>query len=162
MQRVLLSLAALAVVSMAAAQPFVWPNAWTAAEPGEAAYGGTFRDSAISDPRTFNPIISAEQNQVVDLADATTLIQQGPDSDAFIPYMAESFAISEDGLVVTINVREGMKWSDGEDITAQDFYLTYLAETSPTWPRQTPTSVPTASTAGSSATPRSRRSSSTT
>ena len=90
MKRVLLSLAALAAVSMAAAQPFVWPNAWTAAEPGEAAYGGTFRDSAISDPRTFNPIVSAEQNQVVDLADATTLIQQGPDSDAFIPYMAES------------------------------------------------------------------------
>src|SRR6056297_837569 len=131
MKRVLLSLAALAAVSMAAAQPFVWPNAWTAAEPGEAAYGGTFRDSAISDPRTFNPIVSAEQNQVVDLADATTLIQQGPDSDAFIPYMAESFEISDDGLVVTIDVREGMKWSDGEDITAQDFYLTYLAETDP-------------------------------
>ena len=131
MKRVLLSLAALAAVSMAAAQPFVWPNAWTAAEPGEAAYGGTFRDSAISDPRTFNPIVSAEQNQVVDLADATTLIQQGPDSDAFIPYMAENFEISDDGLVVTIDVREGMKWSDGEGITAQDFYLTYLAETDP-------------------------------
>jgi len=131
MKRVLLSLAALAVVSMAAAQPFVWPNAWTAAEPGEAEFGGTYRSYAISDPRTFNPLISAEENDVVDNADATTLIQQGPDSDAFIPYMAESFDVSEDGLVVTINVREGMKWSDGEDITAQDFYLTYLAETDP-------------------------------
>ena len=131
MKRVLLSLAALAVVSMAAAQPFVWPNAWTAAEPGEAQYGGTFRSYAISDPRTFNPLVSAEENDVVDNANATTLIQQGPDSDAFIPYMAESFDVSEDGLVVTIDVREGMKWSDGEDITAQDFYLTYLAETDP-------------------------------
>jgi peptide/nickel transport system substrate-binding protein len=131
MKRILLSLAALAVVSMAAAQPFVWPNAWTAAEPGEAAYGGTYRAYAISDPRTFNPLVSAEENDVVDNADATTLIQQGPDSDAFIPYMAESFDVSDDGLVVTIDVREGMKWSDGEDITAQDFYLTYLAETDP-------------------------------
>jgi peptide/nickel transport system substrate-binding protein len=131
MKRLLLSLAALAVVSMAAAQPFVWPNAWTAAEPGEAQFGGTYRSYAISDPRTFNPLVSAEENDVVDNADATTLIQQGPDSDAFIPYMAESFDVSEDGLVVTINVREGMKWSDGEDITAQDFYLTYLAETDP-------------------------------
>jgi peptide/nickel transport system substrate-binding protein len=121
----------LAVVSMAAAQPFVWPNAWTSAEPGEAQFGGTFRSYAISDPRTFNPLISAEENDVVDNADATTLIQQGPDSDAFIPYMAESFAVSDDGLVVTLNVRQGMKWSDGEDITAQDFYLTYLAETDP-------------------------------
>lgn len=131
MKKVLLTLAALAVVSMAAAQPFVWPNAWTSAEPGEAEYGGTYRGSALSDPRTFNPFVSAEENDVVDAADATTLIQQGPDSDAFIPYMAESFTISDDGLVVTINVRQGMKWSDGEDITAADFYLTYLAETDP-------------------------------
>ncbi len=131
MKKVLLTLAALAVVSMAAAQPFVWPNAWTSAEPGEAEYGGTYRGSALSDPRTFNPFVSAEENDVVDAADATTLIQQGPDSDAFIPYMAESFTISDDGLVVTIDVRQGMKWSDGEDITAADFYLTYLAETDP-------------------------------
>ncbi len=131
MKKVLLSLAALAVVSMAAAQPFVWPNAWTAAEPGEAQFGGTYRSYAISDPRTFNPFVSAEQNDIVDAADATTLIQQGPDSDAFIPYMAESFDVSDDGLVVTLNVRQGMKWSDGEDITAEDFYLTYLAETDP-------------------------------
>lgn len=131
MKKVLLTLAALAVVSMAAAQPFVWPNAWTAAEPGEAQYGGTFRSYAISDPRTFNPFVSAEENDVVDAADATTLITQGPDSDAFIPYMAESYEVSEDGLNVTITVREGMKWSDGDDITAADFYLTYLAETDP-------------------------------
>ena len=131
MKKALLILAALAVVSMAAAQPFVWPNAWTSAEPGEAEYGGTYRGSALSDPRTFNPFVSAEANDVVDAADATTLIQQGPDSDAFIPYMAESFTISDDGLVVTIDVRQGMKWSDGEDITAADFYLTYLAETDP-------------------------------
>jgi len=131
MKKALLILAALAVVSMAAAQPFVWPNAWTSAEPGEAEYGGTYRGSALSDPRTFNPFVSAEENDVVDAADATTLIQQGPDSDAFIPYMAESFTISDDGLVVTIDVRQGMKWSDGEDITAADFYLTYLAETDP-------------------------------
>lgn len=131
MKKVLLALAALALVSMAAAQAFVWPNAWTSAAPGEAEYGGTYRGSALSDPRTFNPLVSAEENDVVDNADATALIIQGPDSDAFLPYMAESYDISADGLVVTMNVRQGMKWSDGEDITAQDFFLTYLAETDP-------------------------------
>lgn len=131
MKKVLLALAALSLVSMAAAQAFVWPNAWTSAAPGEAEYGGTYRGSALSDPRTFNPLVSAEENDVVDNADATALIIQGPDSDAFLPYMAESYDISADGLVVTMNVRQGMKWSDGEDITAQDFFLTYLAETDP-------------------------------
>ncbi|MDZ7800610.1 MAG: ABC transporter substrate-binding protein [Trueperaceae bacterium] len=129
MRRFLLPLAALAIASFALADPFVWPNAWTSAEPGEAAHGGTFRDYAISDPRTFNPFVSAEENDVVDAANLTTLITQGPDSDEFIPYMAESFEVSDDGTTVTIHVREGMKWSDGEDITAQDFYFTYLAET---------------------------------
>jgi len=131
MKRILVALSTVALLSMASAQPFVWPSAWTSADASEVVMGGTFRDYAISDPRTFNPFVSAEQNQVVDLADATTLITQGPDSDEFIPYMAESFEVSEDGLTVTINVRQGMKWSDGEDITAQDFYLTYLAETDP-------------------------------
>lgn len=131
MKKVLLSLAALALASMTLAQgqPFVWPNAWTVAEPGEAQYGGTFRSYALSDPRTFNPLVSAEENDVVDNADATTLLTLGPDSDEWLPYMAESFEVSEDGTEITIHVREGMKWSDGDDITAADFYLTYLAET---------------------------------
>lgn len=131
MKKVLSSLALLAVVSMASAQAFVWPNAWTAAAPGEAVYGGTFRSYAISGPRTFNPFVSAETNDVVDNGDTTTLLTQGPDSDAFLPYMAESFTVSDDGLVVDITVRQGMKWSDGDDITAQDFYFTYLAQTDP-------------------------------
>ncbi len=131
MKKILLSLATLALLSMATAEPFVWSNAWTAADPSEVVTGGTFRDYAISDPRTFNPFVSAESNQVVDLADSTVLLTQGPDSDAFIGYMAESFTISEDGLVVTITVRQGMKWSDGDDITGQDFYFTYLAQTDP-------------------------------
>ncbi len=69
MHRIFMSLAAVAIVSMAFAQPFVWPNAWTTAEPGEAVMGGTLRDYSISDPRTFNPIVSAEQNAMIDTAD---------------------------------------------------------------------------------------------
>lgn len=131
MKRVLLSLAALALASMGLAQTFVWPDAWTAAEPGEATYGGTYRDYSISDPRTFNPLVSAETNDVTDQQYAMTLITQGPDSDEWVPYMAESYEVSEDGTTVTMHVREGMSWSDGDDITAQDFYFTYLAETDP-------------------------------
>ncbi len=41
------------------------------------------------------------------------------------PGIAESWETSEDGLTWTFHIREGMKWSDGEDITAEDVAYTY-------------------------------------
>ncbi|MGH2698688.1 MAG: ABC transporter substrate-binding protein [Actinomycetota bacterium] len=41
------------------------------------------------------------------------------------PGLAESWETSEDGLTWTFYIREGMKWSDGEDITAEDVAYTY-------------------------------------
>lgn len=41
-----------------------------------------------------------------------------------IPRMAESWTISDDGLVYTFKIREGVKWSDGEPFTANDVIFT--------------------------------------
>lgn len=45
-------------------------------------------------------------------------------SGALIPGEAESYEISEDGLVYTFVLRDGLKWSDGSDHTAQDYAYT--------------------------------------
>lgn len=37
---------------------------------------------------------------------------------------AESFEMSEDGLSLTITLRDGMKWHDGEDVTVDDVVCT--------------------------------------
>jgi len=37
------------------------------------------------------------------------------------PIAAESYEVSEDGLTWTFRLRKGLKWSDGEDLTAEDF-----------------------------------------
>ena len=34
--------------------------------------------------------------------------------------LAESYELSDDGLVYTIKMKDGLKWSDGEDLTAED------------------------------------------
>ena len=39
-------------------------------------------------------------------------------------YLAESYTVSEDGLEVTVKLRDGMKWHDGEAITADDLIFT--------------------------------------
>ncbi|MEX2542882.1 MAG: hypothetical protein WD314_13825, partial [Trueperaceae bacterium] len=82
MKRVLLSMAALALASLALAEPFVWPNAWTVAEPGEAVSGGTMRTYNISNPRTFNPFVSAESSDAVDMImnEGASLLMLPPDS----------------------------------------------------------------------------------
>ncbi len=39
-------------------------------------------------------------------------------------YLAESYEVSEDGMEVTLKLRDGMKWHDGEAITADDVIFT--------------------------------------
>ncbi|HEX7003411.1 MAG TPA: ABC transporter substrate-binding protein [Trueperaceae bacterium] len=133
MKRVLLSLAIAALAQVALAEPFVWPSEWTVAEPGEAVSGGTLRTYDISNPRTFNPFVSAESHASRDLLmlQGASLLLLPPDSDEWIPYAAESFEVSEDGTVVDLVLREGIKWSDGTPVTVQDYYFRYLAETDP-------------------------------
>lgn len=38
---------------------------------------------------------------------------------------AESYEISEDGLVYTFTLRDGIQWSDGEPVTAEDFVFAF-------------------------------------
>ncbi|MBR5179259.1 MAG: peptide ABC transporter substrate-binding protein [Lachnospiraceae bacterium] len=37
------------------------------------------------------------------------------------PALAESYEVSEDGLTYTFHIKEGLKWSDGRPLTAEDF-----------------------------------------
>lgn len=129
MKRTILALLAAVVIGAGWAQPFVWPNAWSA-NPEEARSGGVLRLATVGSVRTFNPFVSAESTAVADqVFVGASLVRQGPDSDAFIPYAAESFTVSEDGLTIDVVLREGLFWSDGTPITVQDYFFTYQAET---------------------------------
>ncbi len=48
-----------------------------------------------------------------------TQVKDGVATNA--PEMAESYTVSDDGLVYTFTLREGLKWSDGSDFVASDF-----------------------------------------
>ncbi|MFH0926294.1 MAG: peptide-binding protein [bacterium] len=39
--------------------------------------------------------------------------------------LAESWDISEDGLVITFHLKKGVKWQDGQEFTADDVYFTF-------------------------------------
>ncbi len=42
-----------------------------------------------------------------------------------IPNFAEGYEMSEDGLTYTFTLKEGLKWSDGSDLTANDFVYSW-------------------------------------
>jgi peptide/nickel transport system substrate-binding protein len=90
-------------------------------------YGGTLVFSAISDPKSWNPITSSETS--------TTAITNGP---VYIPIfgfdniaqhiddgVTTSHESTPDGLVWTIRLRKGVRWSDGHPFTADDVKFTF-------------------------------------
>ncbi|WP_426348405.1 peptide ABC transporter substrate-binding protein [Alloiococcus sp. CFN-8] len=56
-----------------------------------------------------------------------TLDKDGVPTEA----QAESYKVSEDGLTYTFTLREGLKWSDGSAITAEDFVYSWNRAISP-------------------------------
>ena len=77
------------------------------------------------DPDTIDPAL----NSAVDGATLIIHAFEGLytlDSDGVpIPGQAESVAISDDGLTYTFTLRDGLKWSDGTALTANDFVYSW-------------------------------------
>lgn len=48
------------------------------------------------------------------------------ETNSIVGAMAESWEISDDGLVYTFKLRDGLMWSDGSALTAEDFVYSYL------------------------------------
>jgi peptide/nickel transport system substrate-binding protein len=125
MKRILV-LSMLALAGLAAAQPKVFKGV----EAGRA--GDNYRISAISDPRTFNPFVARETS-------STNVIA------LFLPYLtgydpynlrpegmlAQSWEVRNNGLTVIFKLRQGVKWSDGQTLDADDVIFSATAHADP-------------------------------
>jgi len=91
--------------------------------------GGVWTEASSADASTLNPILWADDaSNDVGRYLYPTLIGQDPNSGEIVPtQMAESWEVSDDGLTWTFTLREGVIWSDGEAIDANDFKYTYDA-----------------------------------
>jgi peptide/nickel transport system substrate-binding protein len=90
-------------------------------------FGGEYRDVATSDAVSFHPYQTTDtaSGGYQGMVYTGALLRLHEDTLEYIPNMAESYTISEDGLTFTFNLRQDMKWSDGQPITAHDFKWTY-------------------------------------
>jgi peptide/nickel transport system substrate-binding protein len=79
------------------------------------------RIGLTQDWETLNPIsgFAVSEYEIWNIHYAT-LTNKAADDFANIPGLAESWEGSDDGLTYTYTLREGLTWSDGEPLTAED------------------------------------------
>lgn len=108
------------------AQSFVYPAHWFK-DQGAIKKGGALKVASILDFKTFNPFTTVESNNLPShMAAGSGLFIQSPINDHFIPLMAESMPkISQNNKRFVVQIRKGMKFSDGQPITADDWVTTY-------------------------------------
>ena len=78
-------------------------------------YGGTWRRVATR----FG------DNRLADRMGYEPLVRRARDATAIIPNIAKDWEVVDDGKGYIFYLREGMKWSDGADFTADDFMFWY-------------------------------------
>ena len=87
--------------------------------------GGTLLDATFVDPKTFNLLVSKENSSsgaIGVMFDG--LVRRNPVTLQIEPALAESYHHSPDGRTWTFKLRPGLKWSDGQPLTADDITFT--------------------------------------
>jgi peptide/nickel transport system substrate-binding protein len=81
----------------------------------------------LGDPKTFNTLLITDATSSTILAFANNgMVGSDGITAEITPELAESLPeVSEDGLRYVFTLREGLKWSDGEPLTADDVVFTY-------------------------------------
>ena len=80
--------------------------------------------SVLSDPQTFNFALNQQSPSIFGLTFKGLTSVNGVTGE-IQPELAESWQLSDDKLRIVFTLREGLKWSDGEPLTADDVIFTY-------------------------------------
>lgn len=75
--------------------------------------------------RNFNPFAPEPTRWTVYSIFEPMLVFNPVEGGAATPWLATSYAYSEDLLSISFTLREGVKWSDGEDFNADDVVFTF-------------------------------------
>ncbi len=104
------------------------PAAEAVPEGGEPQYGGTLTFGIETEPPGFNPIQHDSWYEIWIYATSNQPLTTGGENfgTEVRPVLAESWETSEDGLVWTLHLRQGVTWQDGVPFTADD--VIYWAE----------------------------------
>ncbi len=110
-------------------EPMVIPTSGMSSGPG--VYGGTWRDFSGVPTEGWNLCAGQTQGWYgINYIYSEALVDSAPTfmrSDAVepLPNIAKNWTWSEDGLELTMELMEGVKWSDGDPFDAEDIMFTW-------------------------------------
>jgi len=90
-----------------------------------SARGGTYRRPLEFMPRTLDPALAADIYSVTVIHQLFDGLVQFDQNLNIIPAIAKSWKISRDGLNYTFFLREGVKFHNGREVTADDFVYSF-------------------------------------
>ena len=101
-------------------------SAEVSAESGERATADEIVIAKRTDGYNYDPT-TVNENGAVWLYDLFLegLVKPNDDGSEIIPSLAESWKISDDGLTYTFNLKPGVKFADGTDVTVEDWIWTF-------------------------------------
>ena len=110
----------------AASYPLPEPPVVANCAPGKQ--GGRLVIAVYRDPKTFNPITTDESSSGVIIRHLFwSLCQFDVAKQEVKPGLAESWTVAPDQKTWTFKLRKGLRWSDGEPLTADDVVFTFQA-----------------------------------
>lgn len=77
------------------------------------------------EPETIDPALNSAVDGGNMLLHSFECLLAVDENGQLVPGQAESWETSEDGLTWTFHLRDGLKWSDGSDLTANDFVYSW-------------------------------------
>ena len=84
-----------------------------------------------SEPKTLDPQLASDASGIT----IDSLLYEGltrlDKEGKVVPAAAEKWDVSEDGLNWTFHLRKGMKWANGDPVTAKDFAFAWLRALDP-------------------------------
>ncbi|MEW6410108.1 MAG: ABC transporter substrate-binding protein [Nitrospirota bacterium] len=94
-------------------------------ESAQKTYGGTYRSPLPFEPKTLDPALSTDIYAVTVIQQIYDGLVQFDKDLNIIPAIAKSWKISLDGLTYTFYLREGVRFHNGKDVTAEDFIYSF-------------------------------------
>ncbi len=92
---------------------------------GGKAEGGTVRVAMATEPDNLDPYLSAATDTGSMMDNVFDGLFEAGENSNLVPAIAQSYEVSEDGLSYTFKLRQGVKFHDGSDLTAEDVYYSY-------------------------------------
>ena len=96
-----------------------------ASASADSGSDSTFRIASDTQITTFNPFLSYYDGELDIIGNIYPSLMSLDEQGKPVPYLATSYKTSDDNLTWTFTLKSGLKWSDGQPLTAKDAAWTF-------------------------------------